>query len=179
VAHQSHRRHHRDEIVPGRADSSVAPYNIDALWAKLIELVPDAQRTPVAHAGRHQGRRGMGCHLAAGGQRRPRRQGHFSDAEHDTMTQMSKPKNGSSQTNEKRPERERSAVVTARNGEPAATALADYAPWARIELQPATHQRRREELAFTLIGHSWWPPPLCSRGHSPARSLTTPSRGNW
>jgi predicted GTPase len=33
-----------NEIVPVRADSSAAPYNIDALWAKLIELVPEAQR---------------------------------------------------------------------------------------------------------------------------------------
>ena len=33
-----------DEIVPVRADTAVAPYNIDALWAKLIELVPEAQR---------------------------------------------------------------------------------------------------------------------------------------
>jgi uncharacterized protein len=32
-----------NEIVPVRADSA-APYNIDALWAKLIELVPEAQR---------------------------------------------------------------------------------------------------------------------------------------
>jgi predicted GTPase len=30
------------EVVPVRAD--VAPYNIDALWAKVIELVPEAQR---------------------------------------------------------------------------------------------------------------------------------------
>ena len=27
-----------------RADIAVAPYNIDALWAKLIELTPAAQR---------------------------------------------------------------------------------------------------------------------------------------
>ena len=33
-----------DEIVPVRADIAVAPYNIDALWAKLIELTPAAQR---------------------------------------------------------------------------------------------------------------------------------------
>ena len=33
-----------DEIVPVRVDIAVAPYNIDALWAKIIELVPDAQR---------------------------------------------------------------------------------------------------------------------------------------
>ena len=33
-----------NEIVPVRADIAVAPYNIDALWAKLIELVPEAQR---------------------------------------------------------------------------------------------------------------------------------------
>jgi len=33
-----------DEIVPVRADIAAAPYNIDALWAKLIELVPEAQR---------------------------------------------------------------------------------------------------------------------------------------
>jgi predicted GTPase len=30
------------EVVPVRAD--LAPYNIDALWAKIIELVPEAQR---------------------------------------------------------------------------------------------------------------------------------------
>jgi uncharacterized protein len=33
-----------DEIVPVRADIAAAPYNIDALWAKLIGLVPEAQR---------------------------------------------------------------------------------------------------------------------------------------
>ena len=27
-----------------RADIAAAPYNIDALWAKLIGLVPEAQR---------------------------------------------------------------------------------------------------------------------------------------
>ena len=32
------------EIVPVRVDGAAAPYNIDALWAKIIELVPDAQR---------------------------------------------------------------------------------------------------------------------------------------
>jgi len=30
------------EIVPVRAD--IAPYNIDALWAKVVELMPEAQR---------------------------------------------------------------------------------------------------------------------------------------
>jgi predicted GTPase len=34
-----------EEIIPVRADMAVAPYNIDALWAKLTELVPEAQRT--------------------------------------------------------------------------------------------------------------------------------------
>jgi uncharacterized protein len=33
-----------DEIIPVRADSAAAPYNIDALWARLIALMPDAQR---------------------------------------------------------------------------------------------------------------------------------------
>jgi hypothetical protein len=33
-----------DEIVPARVDIAVAPYNMDAVWAKIIELVPDAQR---------------------------------------------------------------------------------------------------------------------------------------
>jgi predicted GTPase len=33
-----------DEIVPVRADVGAAPYNMDALWAKLFELVPEAQR---------------------------------------------------------------------------------------------------------------------------------------
>jgi predicted GTPase len=33
-----------DEVVPVRVDIAVAPYNIDVLWAKLIELVPEAQR---------------------------------------------------------------------------------------------------------------------------------------
>ena len=33
-----------NEIVPVRIDGAVAPYNIDALWAKIIELVPEAQR---------------------------------------------------------------------------------------------------------------------------------------
>jgi predicted GTPase len=32
------------EIIPVRADAAAAPYNIDALWAKLIEQMPDAQR---------------------------------------------------------------------------------------------------------------------------------------
>jgi hypothetical protein len=34
----------RGEVVPVRADIAVAPYNIDALWAKIIELMPEAQR---------------------------------------------------------------------------------------------------------------------------------------
>lgn len=33
-----------DEIVPVRADPGAAPYNVDVLWAKLIALVPEAQR---------------------------------------------------------------------------------------------------------------------------------------
>ena len=33
-----------DEIVPVRADVAAAPYNMDALWAKLFGLVPEAQR---------------------------------------------------------------------------------------------------------------------------------------
>jgi predicted GTPase len=33
-----------NEIVPVRVDVAAAPYNIDALWSKIIELVPDAQR---------------------------------------------------------------------------------------------------------------------------------------
>jgi predicted GTPase len=32
------------EIVPVRVDGAAAPYNIDALWAKIIELMPEAQR---------------------------------------------------------------------------------------------------------------------------------------
>lgn len=33
-----------NEIVPVRVDTAVEPYNVDALWAKIIELVPEAQR---------------------------------------------------------------------------------------------------------------------------------------
>jgi hypothetical protein len=33
-----------DEIVPVRADIAVAPYNVDAVWAKIMALMPDAQR---------------------------------------------------------------------------------------------------------------------------------------
>lgn len=33
-----------DDIVPARVDVAVAPYNVDALWARIIELAPDAQR---------------------------------------------------------------------------------------------------------------------------------------
>lgn len=33
-----------NEIVPVRVDIALAPYNVDVLWAKIIELVPDAQR---------------------------------------------------------------------------------------------------------------------------------------
>ncbi len=33
-----------DEIVPIRVDIAVAPYNIDAVWAKIVELMPDAKR---------------------------------------------------------------------------------------------------------------------------------------
>ena len=32
------------EIVPARVDIAVAPYNIDALWGRMIELMPEAQR---------------------------------------------------------------------------------------------------------------------------------------
>jgi len=44
---QIDRRDVRDDflvIIPVRVDIAVAPYNIDALWAKIIELVPEAQR---------------------------------------------------------------------------------------------------------------------------------------
>jgi uncharacterized protein len=33
-----------DEIVPVRVDIAVAPYNIDAVWARIFELMPQAQR---------------------------------------------------------------------------------------------------------------------------------------
>jgi predicted GTPase len=33
-----------EDIVPTRVDVAVAPYNVDALWARIIELAPDAQR---------------------------------------------------------------------------------------------------------------------------------------
>jgi uncharacterized protein len=33
-----------NEIVPVRIDDAAAPYNIDVLWGKIIELVPEAQR---------------------------------------------------------------------------------------------------------------------------------------
>jgi uncharacterized protein len=33
-----------DDIVPTRVDVAVAPYNIDTLWGRIIELAPDAQR---------------------------------------------------------------------------------------------------------------------------------------
>jgi len=32
------------DVIPVRADEAVAPYNIDALWAKLKDLMPDARR---------------------------------------------------------------------------------------------------------------------------------------
>jgi predicted GTPase len=32
------------EVVPVRADAAAAPYNIDALWAEIIALMPEAQR---------------------------------------------------------------------------------------------------------------------------------------
>lgn len=34
----------QDEIVPVRVDIAVAPYNVDAVWARIIALMPDAQR---------------------------------------------------------------------------------------------------------------------------------------
>jgi uncharacterized protein len=33
-----------DEIVPVRIDVAVAPYNVDAVWAKIMALMPEAQR---------------------------------------------------------------------------------------------------------------------------------------
>jgi predicted GTPase len=33
-----------DEIVPARVDIAVAPYNVDAVWAKIMALMPEAQR---------------------------------------------------------------------------------------------------------------------------------------
>ena len=33
-----------DEVVPVRADIAVAPYNVDAVWAKIMALMPEAQR---------------------------------------------------------------------------------------------------------------------------------------
>ena len=34
----------RDEVVPVRTDTAVAAYNIDALWARIVVLVPEAER---------------------------------------------------------------------------------------------------------------------------------------
>jgi hypothetical protein len=34
----------RDEVVPVRTDSAVTAYNIDALWARIVALVPEADR---------------------------------------------------------------------------------------------------------------------------------------
>jgi uncharacterized protein len=34
----------RDEVVPVRTDTAVTAYNIDALWARIAALVPDAER---------------------------------------------------------------------------------------------------------------------------------------
>jgi uncharacterized protein len=33
-----------DHIVPVRVDIAVAPYNVDAVWAKIIDLMPETQR---------------------------------------------------------------------------------------------------------------------------------------
>src|SRR5262249_16877958 len=33
-----------DHIVPVRVDIAFAPYNVDAVWAKIIELMPETQR---------------------------------------------------------------------------------------------------------------------------------------
>jgi predicted GTPase len=33
-----------DEMVPVRTDIAVAPYNIDAVWAKIMQLMPEAKR---------------------------------------------------------------------------------------------------------------------------------------
>jgi uncharacterized protein len=33
-----------DEIVPVRVDIAIAPYNVDAVWAKIMQLMPEAQR---------------------------------------------------------------------------------------------------------------------------------------
>jgi predicted GTPase len=33
-----------EEIVPVRADIAVAPYNVDAVWARIMALMPEAQR---------------------------------------------------------------------------------------------------------------------------------------
>jgi predicted GTPase len=32
------------DVVPVRADISAAPYNVDAVWAKVVALIPDAER---------------------------------------------------------------------------------------------------------------------------------------
>jgi hypothetical protein len=46
-----------DEIVPVRADTAAPPYNIDALWAKLVELLPEAQTPEAPPTGPPSGRR--------------------------------------------------------------------------------------------------------------------------
>ena len=33
-----------EEIVPVRSDIAVAPYNVDAVWARIMALMPEAQR---------------------------------------------------------------------------------------------------------------------------------------
>ena len=56
-----------DEIVPVRVDIALAPYNVDALWAKIIELVPEAHRARLLRTlSDIKKRLGLGGDLVAG-----------------------------------------------------------------------------------------------------------------
>ena len=125
------------EIVPVRVDGMAAPYNVDALWAKIIELVPEAQRarllrtlSDIKSAPR------LGGDLVAGGQRWPRHQGHLPEPELHAMTQIKKPATEGGQraspSPRRRPEREPTGDDLSPNGRrAAAAALAGFDPWAR------------------------------------------------
>ena len=113
------------EIVPVRADIAVAPYNIDALWAKIIELMPEAQRARLLRTlADIRGASAWGAVWSQAANAGRVIAGDVSNPEHRPMTQQSIPPAGEDERSQARAKkREREEVArSARNTEPAVAA---------------------------------------------------------
>ena len=125
-----------DEIVPVRVDIAVAPYNIDALWAKIIELMPDAQRARLLRTlSDIKSASAWAAHLVAGRQRRPRHQGHVPQPERQRHDPDQQAGDGAQRHSAKAQARARASRPAPKQGAPSEAASGAlrcaYDAWAR------------------------------------------------